>query len=85
MEIKLLKKGIKVDGKYFSAWYSKSENNIKGDATIYLRSYESLPDGDYGDLKVENHSDLMSDYFEKDLIRVPATSKYFDQVERLAR
>lgn len=35
VEIKLLKKGIKIDGKYFPVWYSSSEGNTKGNATIY--------------------------------------------------
>ena len=37
LEMKLLKKGIKVNGKYYPCWYSSSQNNSKGNATIYIK------------------------------------------------
>lgn len=84
MEIKLLKKGIKVNGKYYPAWYSSCANNINGNATIYLRTYDRLPVGFYNQFEIVNDSDIMTDYFEKDKIRIKRGSKFFDQVEALA-
>ena len=84
MDIKLLKKGIKLDGEYFSAFYSSSSNNLNGNATIYIKSYEPLPDEAYKLLQVENNSDMQTDYFEKDRIRISPDSPYFDKVEALA-
>lgn len=84
MEIKLLKKGIKIDGKYYACHYSSAKNNIKGNATIYLKGYEHLPTEVYPILQVENNSDYMTDYVEKDKIRIPPTSAYFQKVEELA-
>lgn len=84
MEIKFLKKGIKIDGKYYPVFYSPSKNNVNGNATIYLRTYEPLPDNVNKILDVENNSDMMTDYFEKDRIRIAPTSPYFEKVEGLA-
>jgi hypothetical protein len=85
MEIKLLKKGIKVGGYYYPCWYSSAKNNKDGCATIYLRTYEPLPAGFSGEgMEIENGSDLLTDYFEKDKIRIGPGSKYFSAVELLA-
>lgn len=85
MEIKLLKKGIKVDGRYFPCWYSKSYNSKEGEyATIYIKTYDRLPEGTDKELQVENDTDIQTDYIKKDRIRIPKTSKYFDLVESLA-
>lgn len=84
MKIKLLKKGIKVNGEYFPCFYSPAKNNLNGNATIYIRSYKSLPGECRKELHVENNTNLMTDYFEKDRIRIPPTSPYFKQVEELA-
>lgn len=84
MTIKLLKKGIKIDGKYFPCFYSPSRNNINGNATIYMRRYDPLPSEAYKVLQVENETDMQTDYFEKDRIRIPKDSPFFAQVEQLA-
>ena len=84
MEMKLLKKGIKFNGKYYPCHYSSRKNNIKGNATIYIKSYEHLPSEAYSILQVENNSDIMTDYIERDRIRIPPTSQYFNRVEELA-
>lgn len=83
MNIKLLKKGIKVDGKYYPCWYNPSKNNINGKATIYLKTYDRLPEGLNEELQVENDTDIQTDYIVKDRIRIPKTSKYFELVESL--
>lgn len=84
MTIKLLKKGMKFDDKYYPCHYSSSKNNINGNATIYLKGYDKLPDDAYKVLQVENNTDMMTDYFEKDRIRISPMSEYFQQVEALA-
>ena len=85
MTIKLLKKGIKINGEYFSCHYSSSKNNINGNATIYIKSYEPLPTEAYSALQVENNSDMQTDYFEKDRIRISPKSEFFNRVEELAK
>ena len=87
MEIKLLKKGIKVDGEYYPCWYSSSKNSSLAQiqATIYIKTYDSLPEELKREMEVVNNSDIQTDYFEKDRIRIPAGSKYFNLVESLAR
>ena len=84
MTIKLLKKGIKINGEYFSCSYNSSKNNIKGNATIYIRGYKDLPADAYKELTVENNTDTMTDYFEKDRIRIAPDNPLFNQVEKLA-
>ena len=84
MKIKLLKKGIRVDGKYYPVFYSSFKNSINGNATIYSRSYERFP-AEIADLfKLENESDSMTDYFEKDRLRVKPDNSYFNLVNQLA-
>lgn len=83
MIIKLLRKGLRINGEYFPCWYSSSKNNINGSATIYLKCYKRLPQEIYSVLRVENNSDSRTDYFEKDRIRITPNSKYFARVEAL--
>lgn len=85
MTLKLLKKGIKINGEYFPCRYSSHTNNIKGNATIYLKTWESLPDEAYKSLEVQNHTDLITDYFDKDKIRISKDNPLFDRVEELAK
>jgi len=85
MKVKLLKKGLKVDGKYYPCFYSSAKNNKNGNATIYIKSYDSLPFEFNAFFQVENNTDVMTDYFEKDRIRVSPNSQYFAQVEALAK
>ena len=83
--IKLLKKGIKLNGEYYPCWYNPSKNNLVGCATIYINTYKVLPEWVYDCLYVENNSDIITDYFEKNRIRIPPGSPYFEIVEKLAR
>lgn len=88
MKIKFLKKGLKVDDKYYPCWYSSSgtmeKNNPKKWVTIYLKTYDRLPEELYNELQVENNTEIQTDYIERDRIRIPKTSKYFDLIESLA-
>ena len=80
MQVKFLYNGIKVDGKLYKAWYSlgKYRNYPEGTITIYARDYESFPKID--GLNIENNTDLMTDYFENDRIRVTPDNKWYPQV-----
>lgn len=82
--VKLLKKGIRINGEYYSVHYSPSASNINGNATIYCRTYKQLPKEIYSEFIVDNQTDIMTDYFEKDKIKIPNTSKYFNIVNELA-
>ena len=84
MEIKFLKKGMKVNGEYYSVFYSPSKNNINGNATVYLRDYKRLPKEACQVLTIENSTDISTDYIEQDRIRIAPTSPYFKQVETFA-
>ena len=68
-EIKWMWNGPKVNGKLYPAWYSKGL--LRGETvetiTVGARNYSRFPDMG---LAVENNSDLMTDYFEKDKIRI---------------
>lgn len=82
--IKVLKHGLRVDGKYIPCWYSDSEligNYPKGTVTVYASSYcDKLP----ADLRPENDTDTMTDYFEKDRARIyPNHPLYADIVKRI--
>jgi len=85
MEIRLLKKGLKIDGKYYSCFYSSSKNNLNGNATIYIRTYERLPEVAHEYFQVENNTDIYTDYFEKDRIRVSPQHELFNRVEELSK
>lgn len=84
MKVKLLKKGIRLDGKYYPVWYSSSKGNINGNATITIKDYAILPEGLNKVFKIDNDTDIQSDYICLDRIRLSPDSPYFKQVEALA-
>jgi len=83
-QIKLLKKGIKVNGEYFPVSYSSSKNNIHGNATIYINTYKRLPQETKEVFEVANDTDSMTDYYEQDRIRVSSENEFFSKVNELA-
>ena len=85
MKIKLLKKRLRVNGEYFPCHYSPSCNNRNNVATIYLSTYKRLPKEVYEFFNVQNETDIMTDYFEKDRIRISPEHELFSQVEELAK
>lgn len=85
MTLKLLKKGIRINGEYFPCWYSSHKNNIKSNATIYIKTYKDLPKEAYATLAVENHTELATDYFDFDKIGISKDNPLFDRVEELAK
>ena len=77
---KLLKKGIKSpSGKYYPAWYSRGVliNGIDT-ITIYAKSILLGLPKELG--QVQNDSEMMADYFEKDRVRFEAGTKQFSAV-----
>lgn len=80
MTVKFMYNGIKVDGKLYKAWYSDTAtvDMPTGTITIYGKNYISFPD--IPDLVAENDSDIMTDYFENDRIRVTPDSIHYNAV-----
>jgi len=81
--IKFMWNGIKVDSKLHRAHYSKgpytAQSKIPQDTiTIYAKDCESFPEIE--GLQIKNDSDSMTDYFEKDRIRVQQGNKYYNAV-----
>lgn len=83
MIVKFMYNGIKVDGKLFKAHYSKgnytSQSKLaESTITIYASEYESFPKIE--GLQTINESDSMTDYFEKDRIRVAIDNNFYKEV-----
>jgi len=82
--LKILKHGIKENGKYHPCYYSQSMliGFPEGTITIYARGYDSLP----ASLNPKNDTDAMTDYFEKDRARItpdnPLHAELVKQIER---
>ena len=77
---KFMYNGIKFDGKLHKGHYSKGPftNLPEGTITIYARDYTGFPQ--IKDLTVKNNSDSMTDYFEKDRVRVTPDNPYYAEV-----
>lgn len=76
--------GIKgSDKKLQRVFYSDGAlmNSPAGTITIYGRDYRSFSAEIRDAFKVENDSDMMTDYFEQDRIRVTPDHPLFDQVK----
>jgi len=83
MKIKFMYNGIKIDGKLYRAHYSKNIliNNTEESITIYARDYsDGLPKID--GLTVENHSESMTDYYEKDKIRIRKNNPLWESIDK---
>ena len=81
---KILKKGVKSPaGKYTPAWYSHGAL-VNGTVcvTIYAKSCSNGLPKEL--VAVENNSDMMTDYFEKDRCRFAQGSKEYDLLRPLA-
>jgi hypothetical protein len=83
MKIKFVWNGIKIDGKLYRAWYSDGEligdRYPKGTLTIYRKDYGRFPD--VPGLTIHNDSDMMTDYFETDRIRITPDNQYYSHVK----
>ncbi len=81
-KVKFFWNGIKVNGgKLNRAHYSDSKliNHPEGTFTIYARDYSGVPT--IPGLAIHNDTDTMTDYFEKDRIRVAPDNPFYSQVE----
>jgi len=79
--IKFFWNGIKIDGKLYRCHYSDGKliNYPEGTLTIYRKDYGIMPD--VPGLNVQNDSDLMTDYFERDRIRIKPDNKFYNEVK----
>ena len=81
MEYKFVYNGIKnvKTGELSKAWYSKGCHRDGEDIiTIFAESYKGLLR--INGLIIENDTDFMTDYFEKDRIEVKPDNKFYKQV-----
>jgi hypothetical protein len=79
--LKFLWNGIKLDGKLYRARYSPGEliNQPAGTITIYAKDCGRFPKIE--GLNVINDSDTITDYHERDKIRVTPDNPYYKQVK----
>lgn len=81
MKTKFMWNGIKVDGRLYRAWYSDSKligDYPDGTITIYGKDYKSFPQ--ILGLTAQNDTDIMTDYFEKDRIRVTPDNHHYPAI-----
>ena len=73
---------MKVGDKKSLVWYSVGQliNFPAGTITIYARDYDGLPAVE--GLTIKNETDISTDYFEKDKIRVEPSSPFFPAVSK---
>lgn len=79
--IKFMYNGIKVNGKLYRAWYSYGNLSNKypdGTITIYRKDYDALPQIE--GLNVQNNTEILTDYFETDRIRVEPSNRWYSLV-----
>lgn len=84
MDVKFMWNGIKVDGELCKAHYyagpCTKESGLSEDTiTICAKDYKGFPQIE--GLYIENDSDIMTDYFEKDRIRIKPDNKYYKAVK----
>jgi hypothetical protein len=86
--IKFLKKGLKINGEYFSVYYNKGNYTEQskipaGSITIYVNNYKRLPriEG----LNIINDSDSMTDYFESDRLIIYPNNKYYNDISKVLK
>lgn len=81
MTVKFMWNGIKVDGKlyrahYYAGAYTKESGLPDGTITVYAKDY-SVDFPEIEGLTIINESDIMTDYFEKDRIRITPDNKFY--------
>lgn len=83
-EIKFMYNGIKINGKLIKGSWSYGDfinKNIK--ATFYMNGYDFNSSKILREcFKVENESDIMTDYFEEDKIRFFVNDKNLEEVKK---
>jgi len=78
--IKFMWNGIKINGElYRGSWYkgeyTATSGIPKGTLTMYARDYRSIPR--VAGLNINNETEILTDYFETDTIRIEPDSKYY--------
>lgn len=83
-KVKFLWNGLKVDRKLYRCSYSdgpytETSGLPEGTITMYEKDYVSIPriEG----LNVSNDSDIMTDYFAKDVIRILPGSPFYKEAK----
>jgi len=84
-KVRFLWNGIKVAGQLYKVWYSFSIHSYKNDndphITMYSTSYSNRFPGEVHALfTVKNDTDSMTDYFDKDRIRIDRTHAEWERV-----
>ena len=84
MTVKFMWNGIKVDGTlykahYYCGVYTSNSGIPEGTITVYAKDYRALPQID--GLQIENDSDIMTDYFENDRLRITPDNKYYNEAK----
>jgi hypothetical protein len=76
--IKILKKGIRADGKYIPCFYSAGalRNHPAGSVTIYAKNFDNLPK----ELNPEDKTDLNMDYFDRGRAVVHPDNVFYQEV-----
>jgi hypothetical protein len=81
MNIKFVWNGIKIDKKLHRFFYSggKLIHYPEGTVTMYAKDYNPLPKIE--GITVHNDSDMMTDYFEHDRIRITPDNKFYNDAK----
>lgn len=82
--LKFFWNGIKENGGNIQrCWFSDGKliNHPEGTLTIYAKDYRDFSKGVYESFKVENGTDIMTDYFETSHIRVVPSHPLYGQVK----
>ncbi len=79
MNVKFMWNGIKIDGQLYRARYSVGpytpQSKLPADTiTVYFRDYQQFPQ--VSGLSIQNDSDSMTDYFERDRLRILPDSRF---------
>ena len=86
--VKFIWNGMKVNGELYKASYSKGpytkESGLpEGTITMYMKGYKSTPQIE--GVEVINDSDVMTDYFEEDTVRIYPDSRYYEEARKACK
>jgi len=87
-QMKFFYNGIKdSSGKLYKAWYSvgRLTNYPEGTITIYAKNYDRFSAEIAQHFEIENDTDLQTDYFEDDKIRVQPSHRLYSLVLEAAQ
>ena len=83
--VKFFWNGVKINGEFHKCYYSKgpytAASGLPEDTiTMYAANYGRIPH--VPGLSVENDTDIMTDYFEKDRVRIMPGSPFYGDAEK---